>query len=234
MRFKRKDETGRKSAGITYAEAVDAQRRLARRVVPEFPHMKVRTVAGADVAFARDGRVAIAGFVAFSWPKLEIVDVSVAAAESTFPYIPGLLSFREIPVLAKAFKRLSARPDVLFCDAHGRAHPRRFGLASHLGVVLAMPTIGCAKSILVGEVARLGAKRGSSARIVDTGETVGKALRTRDNVKPLYVSTGNMMDIATAVRMVLAAARGYRIPEPTRQAHILVSAVKRMIEEDEG
>jgi deoxyribonuclease V len=227
MSRKVKDLLGRGTySARTYAEAVDIQNRLSRRLVTRAPRRTINTVAGADVGFDKTGQWAIAGIAVFEWPGLDLVDIALAASRVEFPYIPGLLSFREIPALVRAFLRLDVLPDLVFCDGQGRAHPRRFGLACHLGVVLGLPTIGCAKSILVGEHGAVGARRGSRAALVDAGEVVGTAVRTRDNVKPIYVSAGNMMDLDSAAEMVLAAGRGYRVPEPTRFAHTIVARAK--------
>ncbi len=221
-------EAGIGESGITYQEAVRTQERLRESLSSTPPAGPVRIVAGADVAFV-DDRTAVAAFLAFTWPDLALVDLAVALAPVTFPYVPGLLSFREVPALASAWKRLSARPDVLFCDAQGIAHPRRMGLAAHLGIVLGVPTIGCAKSRLVGEAGEPGPERGSRAALVHEGETIGCVLRTRDAVRPLYVSPGHMMDMETAIEMVLGAGRGYRLPEPTRQADALVGQARRLV-----
>ena len=169
--------------------------------------------------------------VLFSWPALEVVDVAVAVRDVDFPYIPGLLSFREIPALLAAYARLSARPDLIFCDGQGIAHPRRFGLASHLGVILDTPTIGCAKSVLVGEFKEPGASKGSYTPMHSENDRVGYALRTRDNVRPIYVSPGHLVDAETAVELTLNATRGYRLPEPTRAAHTLVALAKAQAKE---
>lgn len=211
---------------LTYSRAVEIQNALRARLIFKPPSRPVHLVGGADVGFADRNETAIAGIVLFSWPGLDVVDVAVAKSPTAFPYIPGLLSFREIPPLLAAFSRLSARPDLLFCDGQGLAHPRRLGLACHLGLILDMPTIGCAKSVLVGKFEEPASKRGSRSAMTDQAETVGTALRTRDNVRPLYVSPGHLMDIDTAVRFVLAAGRGYRLPEPTRHAHNLVARAK--------
>jgi len=226
MRFKKQNETVSGMHGVTYSEAVAIQSRLREELKGWSAGRTVRTVAGADVAVAGDGTTGIAGFAAFSWPDLELIDLSIAVERVEFPYIPGLLSFREIPVLIEAYARLSVCPDVIFCDGQGRAHPRRFGLACHLGVVLNTATIGCAKSRLVGEAGDPGPLRGDWADLVDRGEVIGKVLRTRDNVRPLYVSAGHMMDVDRAVEMVLEANGGCRIPEPTRRAHMIVAQAK--------
>ena len=216
-------------ADPVYAEAVEVQLALRSRLVTSFPNSPVRTVAGADVAFSGNGRLALGGVLVFSWPELEVLDVSLVAEDVPFPYIPGLLSFREVPVLLTAFEGLDVRPDVVFCDGQGRAHPRRFGFACHLGVVLGLPTIGCAKSVLVGEFSGLAPRLGATAPLVDKGEEVGRAVRTRARVEPMYISAGHMMDLDTAVKMVLAAGRGFRVPEPTRLAHTLLAETKRLL-----
>ena len=216
------------AAASSYAEAVEMQMALRSRLVTSFPGNPVRTVAGADVAFMGKD-LAVAGVVLLSWPPLELVDIAIAVRRVDFPYIPGLLSFREIPVLLEAFRRLSRLPDVVFCDGQGRAHPRRFGLACHLGVILGVPTIGCAKSVLVGEYDIPGQTRGSHTALIHKGEEVGNVLRTRDRVEPMYISAGHMMDLGTAVEMALAAGRGFRVPEPTRRAHTLVAETKSLL-----
>ncbi len=219
------------TGGVTYESAVALQEEIRKRLVDTRQQGSVSVVAGADIAFAAHGRTAVAAIVALSWPELEVIDYAVSARRVDFPYIPGLLSFREVPTLQDAFERLHAKPDVVFCDGQGRAHPRRFGLACHLGVVLGTPTIGCAKSVLVGEFDEPGRLRGSTSCMRESGEIVGSAVRTRDGVKPMYVSAGHMMDLAGAVKMVLAAGRGYRVPEPTRRAHILAGEAKSAIEQ---
>jgi len=215
-------------SNLTYAKAVSIQKHLRAALELKPPEGRIRRVAGADVGFTKDGQHAIAGFVLFSWGDLEVVDVALASRKVDFPYIPGLLSFREIPVLVAAYRRLEASPDVIFCDGQGLAHPRRFGLASHLGVLLSKPTIGCAKSVLVGTFKEPGARRGSRTNMTDEDECVGCALRTRDNVREMYISPGHMMDTPTAARLVLEAGRGYRLPEPTRAAHNLVARAKEI------
>ncbi len=250
MRGPRKTKDRRKllgRSGLTYAQAVDIQLRLAEQIVTSPParalsrhHSRswrggvparrdISLVAGADVGYDKARGVAVGGMVLFSWPGLEVVDVAAAVAPLDFPYVPGLLSFREIPALELAYCRLAGRPDVIFCDGQGIAHPRRCGLASHLGVILAVATIGCAKSVLVGEYDEPGPARGEYSPMRHDGHVVGAALRTRDGVKPLYVSPGHMMDVETALELVLAAGSAYRLPEPTRAAHSLVARIKRRL-----
>lgn len=202
------------------AAAVALQRHLASRVsqrneIPGEPSL----VAGVDISGPdRQGKVRGA-VVLLRWPDMEVVEVRVAEATPTFPYIPGLLAFREVPVLMGALEQLQETPDLFLVDGQGLAHPRRCGIACHLGLMTQVPAIGCAKSILVGRHGPLGLERGAWAELVDRGEAVGAALRTKDGVAPVYVSVGHKVDLPTALRLVLACCRGRRLPEPTRQAH---------------
>ena len=211
---------------LTPAQAVALQRELAARVEARSPLTGFRLVAGADVSSDRSGRL-IGGVVVVRTEDLAVVERQTAQMQATFPYVPGLLSFREAPVVLEAWSRLRSRPDVLMLDGHGVAHPRRFGLACHLGLWLGVPTLGCAKSLLVGQVGRLGTAAGSVAPLRLDGEVVGMAVRTRTGVRPVYVSVGHKLDLASAVQVVLATCRSYRLPEPARQAHLLVGAVRR-------
>lgn len=204
-------------AGLTYAEAVAIQDRLRTRVTRTRTFGRVRTVAGVDVSVKNDR--ACAAFVVMTWPKLEVVETATADQPVAFPYIPGLLSFREMPVLEAAFSRLATRPDLLMVDGQGFAHPRRIGLACHLGVTLDLPSIGCGKTRLVGEHRDPRDVRGARAVLRHEGETIGCVLRTRAGVKPLYISIGHRIDLDTAVRYVLRAAPRFRLPEPQRAAH---------------
>jgi len=184
---------------------------------------EIRTVAGADVTSTLDGKGLIGAFVVFSWHDLVPISSAVAIQTAQFPYIPGLLSFREIPVLIEAWNKLAEKPDLIFCDGQGIAHPRRFGLASHLGLLLKSPSIGCAKKRLVGEHQPVGKSRGSWKPLVLNGELVGTVLRTRHNVKPVFVSPGHLVGVEQARNLVLAACSGYRLPDPIRAAHQLVN-----------
>ena len=209
-------------------EARALQEELRGRVVAEDRLGEVRTVAGVDVGFSRRGREARAraGVAVVSFPGLEPLDEAVAETLATFPYVPGLLSFRELPAVLQALEGLDALPDLLVCDAHGYAHPRRFGLACHLGVLTGVPTIGVAKSLLVGEHEELPSERGSWRPLVDPaagGEVIGAVLRTRSDVRPVYVSVGHRVSLATAVDLTLRLAPRYRLPETTRRAHHLAS-----------
>jgi deoxyribonuclease V len=206
---------------VTPREAVARQRELAPQIVDFGAPSHVRLVAGVDVAVGgRFGRTPGRGaVVVLECPSLEPLEQSVIEKEVQFPYVPGLLSFREIPVLLPAFAQMKAVPDLLMVDGQGRAHPRRMGLASHLGLLLDLPTIGCAKSKLIGEFRDLGVKRGSVASLTDQGEVIGAAVRTKDGVNPIYVSVGHRIGLDEAIDWTLRLSRGYRLPEPTRLAH---------------
>jgi len=213
---------------LDYREAVDLQRRLAEQVVQGPPLTSAEVIAAADVSGGRRGEWIAAAVVLVDARTMAVLEIRRAGMTAAWPYVPGCLSFREIPVLLKAFKRLQRRPGVVLCDGQGRAHPRRLGLASHLGLALDVPTIGCAKSRLVGEVRRPpGRRRGCRAALRDGGERIGTVLRTRTGVKPLYVSVGHRIDLASAERWVLAAATRYRLPEPSRRAHQAVTDYKK-------
>jgi deoxyribonuclease V len=208
-------------------EAVALQRRLAGIVALQPLPGPIALVAGADVGYRRRGDTVVAAVAVHTFPELERVEVAEVRDRVSFPYIAGLLSFREIPPLLSAFKRLRHRPDVVLCDGQGRAHPRRLGLAAHLGLWLTLPTVGCAKSRLVGEHAEVGPRRGQYRSLMDRGERVGVVLRTRTGVNPLYVSPGHLADMEGSRRLVLRCCRGFRIPEPIRTAHQTVQRAVR-------
>jgi deoxyribonuclease V len=207
----------------TAAAAIALQRQLRERVIVADQLGTVRLVAGLDVGPESDGRVMRAAVAVLSFPDLKTADQVVARRPESFPYIPGLLSFREIPALLDALAKLGVTPDLLLCDGQGLAHPRRFGLACHLGVLTGIPSIGVAKSLLVGEHAPLPFARGAWRPLRHQGEVVGAALRTRAGVAPVYVSIGHKVSLATAIDYVLACAPRYRLPETTRAAHRLAS-----------
>jgi deoxyribonuclease V len=212
---------------LTPSEAIEVQKRLRSLVKIDPRKREVKRIAGADVSFNKYSETIYSGIVVLSFPELKIIESVGIRSVAKFPYLPGLLSFRETPSLLEAWERLESRPDVLMLDGQGLAHPRRFGLACHVGLLLDLPTIGCAKSILVGEHDELAAAAGSRAPLIDRGEQVGVALRTKKNVTPVYVSTGHLIDLASAVDLVLKSAPKYRQPEPTRQAHLLVNRLRR-------
>jgi deoxyribonuclease V len=199
---------------VTPKEAIIIQDDLRKAVVAEDELGLVRTVAGVDT------RAAVA---VLSFPEMELVDRAIFHRPTTFPYVPGLLSFREAPAALEALEKLSVRPDLLLCDGQGRAHPRRFGLACHIGLLSGLPTIGVAKSRLVGEHEPVDQERGSRQPLMQDDEVIGMVLRTRTGVKPLYISVGHRISLETAVDYVLRSAPRYRLPETTRQAHRLAS-----------
>lgn len=204
--------------------AIALQRELAPRVCLKPIPSDVRILAGADVAFSRDGADVIAGVVVWDLETQAVLEQRVARVPCRFPYIPGLLSFREVPGVVAAFRKLHTVPEVALCDGQGLAHPRRVGLTCHIGLWLDLPSVGCAKSRLCGTYDEPPRQRGGASPLWDHGEQVGVVLRTRDGVKPLFVSPGHLCDHASAVRLTLAAATKYRLPEPTRLAHQLVTA----------
>jgi deoxyribonuclease V len=205
---------------VGVAQAREIQLSLAKRVVTESEVIDPRFVAGIDIS-APDARgVATGAVVVLRYPELSIVEVKVAEGKITLPYIPGLLSFRESPLILAACEKLCNIPDLVMIDGQGIAHPRRLGLASHVGIFLDLPTIGCAKSILCGKHQPLGEEAGSHAELLDNGELIGAALRTKSRVKPIYVSVGHKIDLVSALHYVINCCHGYRLPEPTRLAHL--------------
>ncbi len=211
----------------TPAEAVHLQETLKERVVPEGDPGGICSIAGVDASYAKGENVIYAVVVVLSYPDLAPVERVWARQETDFPYIPGLLTFREGPALVEAFERVASEPDVILFDGQGIAHPRALGIASHMGVLLDRPTIGVAKKLLTGAAADPAEHRGATSPIVRDGRTIGMAVRTKDRVKPVYVSVGHKIGLEAAVGIVLAAGRGYRLPEPTRQAHLYANEVRR-------
>jgi deoxyribonuclease V len=206
---------------LSWDEARRVQRLLAGQVSRTDDFGPIRTVAGVDLAYPRTvtgvvtGRAAV---VVLAFPGLEVVEEHLVTRPVTFPYVPGLLSFREAPIALAALQGLRIRPDLLFVDGHGIAHPRRLGIASHLGVLLGLPTIGVAKSILVGRAAEPGPLPGDTSPLLHGDEPIGTAIRTRPRSKPIYVSPGHRVSVEAAASLVLRCMRGYRLPEPTRLA----------------
>ena len=205
---------------LSPAQAIEVQKRLSARVFRSGELGSVQFIAGVDIAAGKTEGVATAAVVVLSYPQLRVVATEITQGELGFPYIPGLLSFRESPLLLTALERLKTTPDIIMVDGQGIAHPRRMGLACHLGLFTGRPTIGCAKSRLCGRSRLPGEAPGSYAEIVDGGETIGVALRTKAGVKPVYVSIGHKVDLKTAIYWVLECCRGYRLPEPLRLAHL--------------
>ena len=201
---------------LTEDEARAEQDRLRPRVIFEPGPVAPAAVAGLDVAY--DGDRLAAAVVVLDAADLSVRDTAVVLGTPAFPYVPGLFAFREVPALLAALEKLTVRPDVLICDGHGLAHPRRFGLASHLGVLTDLPAFGVGKTRLLGDWAPVGPRRGDRSPLIDAGETVGAVLRTQDGVKPVFVSVGHRMDLAGACDLTLALTPRYRLPETTRAA----------------
>jgi deoxyribonuclease V len=210
---------------LTPKAAVAVQERLAARVEVAPLRALPRLVAGLDAAFLGDACLAAA--VLWDLRERRVVEARLAARPLRFPYVPGLLSFREAPALLAALRRLRGEPGALVCDGHGLAHPRRFGIACHVGVLTGKPTVGCAKSRLVGEHAEPARRRGAREPLEDAGQVVGSVLRTQPDAKPVFVSVGHRVDLRSAERLVLACAVGHRLAEPVRLADRLVAAARR-------
>jgi len=214
---------------LSPAEAIALQKQLAVRVVRVDRLGVVRNVCGIDAEFPEDGRTVRAAAVVLAFPSLELLDYAVVQANMSFPYVPGLLSFRETPAALAALGRLPLRPDLLLCDGQGIAHPRRFGLASHIGLITGIPSIGVAKTRLVGEHRAPPDRRGAWTPLVEGGERIGAVLRTRPGVRPVYVSIGHRVSLETAIRYVMACTTRYRLPETTRWADRLAGAYEPML-----
>lgn len=214
------------------AEARALQKSLASRVDVSTPLGPWRTVAAADVSYNKYSDWLYAAVIVVRAGTFEVIERVGVVGKATFPYVPGLLSFREAPVVLDAFRKLATRPDIVLCDGQGIAHPRRIGLASHLGLWLDLPTIGCAKSLLCGTYDEPGPDRGDRSPLVDRGEVVGSVVRTRSRVSPVYVSPGHRCDLEGAVAVTLATSVKYRLPVPARMAHDYVNELRRA--QDEG
>jgi deoxyribonuclease V len=214
---------------LSYSEAISLQKELASRVNFQKIRTKPKTIAGLDCAFSKDGKRIIAAVLVLRYGDFEVIETVHATRKVTFPYIPGLLSFREAPVCIAAAKKLKNPPDVFMIDGQGIAHPRRLGLAAHLGLFFDRPTIGCAKSRLTGQFDEPSSEKGEFSSLKDNDEVIGAVVRTRRNVKPLFISVGNKCLLEDAIEITLACAIRYRLPEPTRLAHQLVSRLKMKI-----
>ncbi len=212
---------------ITPKAAIEKQTELRERIRIEHLQEEIHTVAGADISFNRGSNVLHAGFVILQLPELNVVARSVATKTVNFPYIPGLLAFREIPALMKAWKQLKIKPDVVVIDGHGIAHPRRMGIATQFGVMADHPSIGCAKNILTGRHAELGETRGSFKYIMEDNKKIGMAYRSRDNVKPIYISPGHKVSFEDSRAFIEQCLTGYKLPETTRQAHAVVNKLRK-------
>jgi deoxyribonuclease V len=205
---------------ISPQEAVHLQRQMAGRVIKRGEVSTAAYIAGIDIAIWEKSNSARAAIVVLKYPQLQIAEIQIAYGEITFPYIPGLLSFREIPLILEAWQKLALSPDIIMVDGQGYAHPRRIGLASHLGLVLDIPTIGCAKSRLCGDYQMPSEEAGCYSNITDNGEIIGAVLRTKTGVKPVFISVGHKISLENAIYWVRECCRGYRLPQPTRLAHL--------------
>lgn len=207
-------------------EAIKLQEKLRKRIILEKDFSEIKRIAGADISFSKKSDKAYTAVIVFSFPELEILEEQYAIGRLIFPYIPGLLTFREGPLLIETFKKIKIEPDVIIFDGQGIAHPKRLGLATHIGILLDKPTIGCAKSKLIGTYQEPEREKGSYTFLEDDGEIIGAVLRTRENVSPVFISPGYRIDLRESIEIVLKCLGGYRLLEPTRQAHILVNKLR--------
>jgi len=208
---------------VSTHEAIAIQERLRSEIILEDRFERITSIAGLDLGFEDNGKTSRAAVARFSFPALSLLESAVIRQPTTFPYIPGLLSFREVPALLEAISILKKPPHLLMCDGQGYAHPRRFGLACHLGLLVDIPSIGVAKSLLIGKHEKLGDERGSWQYLIAEGEIVGAAVRTRKATKPVYVSVGHRMSLDTAIDYAMRCTIKFRLPEPIRAAHRIAS-----------
>jgi deoxyribonuclease V len=211
---------------LTPAQAITLQRELKERVRLQPLLKQVHTIGGTDISFNKNSTTVYAGIVVLSFPDLQVIHSATTITSVTFPYVPGLLAFREVPALLEVWSKLEVMPDVLVLDGHGIAHPRRMGIASHFGVIADVPTIGCGKSRLTGKYQEPAAVRFSTSDLVDKNEVIGTVLRTKLKCNPVFVSPGHNITMAESVEIIKQCTGKYRIPEPTRQAHLLVNQVR--------
>lgn len=206
-------------------QAIRIQEALKNRIILKKPSSTIITIGGGDVAYSKKGDLLFGAIVVLSFPELEVLEVATAQGKTFFPYIPTLLSFREGPILTKIFKKLKIKPDVMMFDGQGIAHPRGMGLASHMGLWFDLPSIGCAKTPLLVGFTSPGPSKGSFEWIRKEGTKVGAVLRTKERVKPVFVSPGHRIDLITSIELILKSCRGFRIPEPLRHAHQLAKSI---------
>jgi deoxyribonuclease V len=208
------------------ARAIELQNEWRAKVKIEAPQREIYTIAGCDISFNKFSETIYAGIVVWEIATQKVIEQQGVVTTAQFPYIPGLLSFREVPALLEAWAKLESEPDAVMLDGQGIAHPRRIGVGAHFGLLVERPTIGCAKSVLVGKFDDPEPQRGSWSPMIHKGETVGAALRTKNKVQPVYISPGHLMDLPTAIDLALQCDGGYRVPEPTRQAHLYVNELR--------
>jgi len=209
---------------LTVEEAIAIQTQLQPEVITEDQLTNVRYIAGVDMGFEEEGTISKAAVAVLSFPDLQLQEQAIARRPTTFPYVPGFLSFREVPAVLDALEKISTTPDLILCDGQGIAHPRRFGIACHLGVLIDIPTIGVAKSWLIGEHEELPIEKGSWQPLHHRGEIIGAVVRSRTAVKPIYISSGHKISLPTAIDYVLRCTTKYRLPETTRLSDQLASA----------
>ena len=208
---------------ISIPEATQMQLEMREKIVLKPFEKRIRTIAGADISFNKFSSTVFAGIVVLSYPEMQLLSYSLVEAETIFPYVSGYLAFREVPSLLQAWEQLPGKPDVLILDGQGITHPRKMGIASHFGILENQATIGCAKSMMFGKFDDLGLEKNSSSPIVGKGELLGYALRTKNAVKPIYISPGNLITVEESLEVIRDCVGRYRIPEPTRLAHEMVN-----------
>ena len=213
---------------VTAREAIEIQNQLKTRIILENgpERENISRIAAADVSYDKSTNTVYAAVMVFSFPDLSLLEEKHVSSAATFPYVPGLLVFREGPALIRAFKEIGQKPDVVIFDGQGIAHPRGIGIATHMGILLDKPSIGCAKTVLVGDFEEPKETAGSYTPLVKNSVQLGVALRTKDRVEPVFVSVGHKIDLTTAIDIVRKCSRGYRLPEPIRQAHILSNRLR--------
>ncbi|GHB76345.1 deoxyribonuclease V [Persicitalea jodogahamensis] len=212
---------------VTPAEAVGLQEELRQHIVIEPLSNPPETIAGCDISFNKYEETVYAGIVVLRLDTLEVIEEAGVVTTASFPYVPGLLTFREGPALLEAWQKLKTVPDVVMFDGHGLAHPRRLGIATHMGLWLDRPTFGCGKSVLVGTFSEPALERGHWSPMMHKGETIGAALRTKNKVNPVFISPGHLIDLPAALDLTLRCDGGYRLPEPTRRAHLFVNELRQ-------
>lgn len=220
---------------VTPKEAMEIQERLRKQIILEnAPEAEsINKIGAADVSYDKKTNLVYATVMIFSFPDLRMLEEKDAIQPATFPYIPGLLVFREGPALIEAFQKIDTKPDVIMFDGQGIAHPRGIGIATHMGILLDKPSIGCAKTVLVGDYAEPEETAGSQSPLTKEGAELGVALRTKNHVEPVFVSIGHKIDLKTAIKIALECTRGYRLPEPIRQAHIMSNKLRERKEEQQ-
>ncbi len=211
---------------LSPAQAIELQNGLRKQIRIEPLEKQIQTIAGADISFNKYEETVYADIIVLSFPDLQEVAKATVISRTSFPYIPGLLSFREVPSLLKAWNQLKTKPDLMVLDGQGIAHPRRMGIATHFGLVTDTPAIGCAKSLLTGKFEALAEAAGSESLIFDGEEVIGAALRTKNKVNPVFISPGHRITLQQSLEIIKRCVAGYRIPEPTRKAHLLVNQVR--------